>query len=535
MPQIVAVPASEVDSPARVAPTRPIGYEAFVESRDAAGLVICAISRENEPNNAVDAHFGDLAARTFRFPSAEMIGSAAAMFPRPAASSTVRRFAPVPGLGLDYINEPIEVLGRKVANVRAVPGAGWTDYLDAAEGPFARVEIAPGLVRVARRDEARSERTRDRLRQAQEDAQTELLDNWAEQIHVPMVWAEFLEPLGPSGARAPITSWSAKSRARMISTICELDLSSIVAGITLPCMVTLTLPGDWLAVTPDAATAARKFDNFARSWSDRWGTPLTCIWKREFQRRGAPHWHIWTVPPVPSSEISEFIQWLSETWTGILFGKKAMAMALDHSPRAKHHYKRDRCDCSEVCKSLGAGTGLDFAEGLRARDPKRLAVYFLKESLGGEGKQYQNGAPVEWEGQPVGRFWGYRGIEKAVARVPLDGDVAVKVLRTIRRWQRAQGITREKRVLRGYAPTTGELKFRTVRRPARVIGNAGWVAVNDGSSFAAELGRYASAVAGDLAVERDLFEPEGRDYQPSDSPVSFIGPIFHVSAAPPTR
>ena len=33
-----------------------------------------------------------------------------------------------------------------------------------------------------------------------------------------------------------------------------------------------------------------------------------------------------------------------------------------------------------------AGTGVDYAEGARARDPKRLAIYFLKESLGGAGK-----------------------------------------------------------------------------------------------------------------------------------------------------
>lgn len=432
--------------------------EVDLESAPGAGLVICAISAQT-------SHVEDLLERQFEFPSAEMVDAAASMFPLPEHVHNKLRAARSTKLG-----------GRLV------------QFHDHNEGPFSQIEIGPGIVRVSRHDVLRSERTLERLKQARIDAAEREMD-W---FHEPMVWAS-LEEIS-DGTRKAICTWSAKSRARMIATICELDLSHIVAGDNLPCMITLTLPGDWLAVTPDAATAARKFHNFTRAWEHKWG-PLRMIWKREFQRRGAPHWHLWTVPPVPMHRMREFNKWLSATWTRCL----------------------DIADKSERAKSLGAGTNVSFAEGLRARDPKRLAVYFLKESLGGEGKAYQNGVPVEWDGQSAGRFWGYRGLEKAVAVAPLDGAVSVQVVRTIRRWQRAQGITRQKRVPR-FDLATGELKFRNVRRPASVIGSAGWVAVNDGAAFASQLARYASMLALDIEAARHLFADNGREYVPAVSP-----------------
>ena len=430
-----------------------------------AGLVISAITPQT------DLLVGDLVREIFRFPTADMLGAAAAMWPCSRDRAIVTGWH-----GL---------VGRGVATKSGLAIAGSAEHWENVEGPRARVEIAPGLVRIARTDEARAERTRERLLIADLEAR----QHQHEQMGRPMALAD-LEPL-KRGTKAAISAWSAKSRAGMIAAICELDLAPIVGGESLPCMVTLTLPGDWLAITPDAATAAKKFDNFERAWRHKWGRGLVCIWKREFQGRGAPHWHIWTVPPVPTSRMREFKEWLSATWTRVLFGRGVVT--------------HPDCNCSEACRSLGAGTGVDFVKGLRARDPKRLAIYFLKESLGGEGKAYQNGAPKEWAGQSVGRFWGYRGIEKAVVTVEVDAGVDVQVLRTLRRWQRAQGVTREVRVLRGAAPTTGELRFRTVRRPARVIGSAGWVAVNSGADLAAQLGRWATTVSERLWADRELF------------------------------
>jgi len=440
-----------------------------------------------------------LQADRFAFPSAEMIDAAAAMFPTARDTAIVQGWHGMVGNGVSSVKRGPD--GKLVRHVRV--NAGYGENKENAEGARARIEIAPGLVRIARRDEAKAERTRERLRLAELEVrahETRVREYEAEQLHRPMVFAD-LEPAlsgAPSrGTRGIISAWSAKSRANMVASICELNLAPILSGDVLPCMTTLTLPGDWLAVAPDAATAARLFDNWRKAYEDKWGVKLVCIWKREFQKRGAPHWHLWMVPPVPMYRMKEYSSWLSLSWTRVLFGAELTATAEFHAALSEN----GKCACSEVCRSLGAGTGVDFKEGLRARDPKRLAVYFLKESLGGEGKAYQNAAPVEWEGQSIGRFWGYKGLDKAIATVPLDPNIDVQLVRVLRRWQRSKRITREVTVWgtreRDYKKrqalrASGEVVPRMVRVPARPIGSAGWVAANSGADLATYLARYAT-------------------------------------------
>lgn len=291
------------------------------------------------------------------------------------------------------------------------------------------------------------------------------------------------QPGGKPGRQ--ITEWSAASRANMILQITRLDVSELVSGERPPAMITLTLPGDWLSITPTAKDATACFQRFRKRWQKKFGRP-SWIWKREFQRRGAPHWHLWTVPPVDHFETvrrpdgtvvtpdQQFRAWLSETWTDCL----------------------RISDPEERRRSLLAGTGIDTAEGLRARDPKRLAIYFLKESVGGEGKAYQNRAPKEWAGQSIGRFWGVSGLSRVAREVVIDRDDADKAWRIVSRLQalhRSPTVT--KRVVRGARVDveTGELieRQRTVTRRRRVGARAGWVAVNDGADVGERLARLA--------------------------------------------
>jgi hypothetical protein len=458
----------------------------FEGSPEAApGLVICATVPENR-------FLADLVADTFRFPSGEMVSAAAGLFPAVPGSEGIHRWH----RGFDGDER---------------------EYRDHAEGPLWRVEVAPGLVRLRSFDANRSAKTLERNSEAKRRENVEESERRREEWLKPMVWSD-LDFDGQDQPSRFVSAWSRKSRANLVSTVCELDLRPIVSGEMLPCMLTFTLPGDWLAVAPDAATIAKKFDNFTRSWEDRWG-PLSCIWKREFQGRfnaertvkkldsgRAPHWHLWTVPPVPMHQMGMFREWLSQTWTDCLQIE----------------------DQAERARSLAAGTGVDFAEGLRARDPKRLAIYFLKESLGGEGKAYQNQAPPEWAGQSVGRFWGVRKIDRLVAVAPVHSSTRVELARTIRRWQKSQGntelfrdenrvVVREDRVkvtrqllhVRTKSHTAGTVQFRTLRRPVRTFGASGWLAVNNGASFAGRLARAVGESPGiggapwhrDLAVE----------------------------------
>ena len=196
-----------------------------------------------------------------------------------------------------------------------------------------------------------------------------------------------------------ITEWSRKSRSAMCRTFAELDYSPLVESGRVPAMVTLTYPGDWEIVAPDGASVKRHMVLWRKRFQREYGEPARYIWKLEFQRRGAPHIHLWMAPPMsPGRSGRGFAQWLSETW----------AQVVDHP------------DPEQKARHRLAGTAIDVRNGLRACDPKRLAIYFTKHSspnLNGD-KEYQHIVPELWQqpGAGPGRFWGVYGLKKAHRR-----------------------------------------------------------------------------------------------------------------------
>lgn len=473
--------------------------------------------------------------QTFAFPSADLVHQAAELFPVAYRGSAV------------------------VSWDRVYQGADLSKWHTDREGPVSVLSIAPGMVKLSRFDPARRERA---------------LANQA----TGEVYA----------TRGVVCDWSKKSQARMMIAIRQLDLNGYIVG-RVPVMVTLTLPGDWLAVAPDAATASAAFRRFKEAYRYRWGK-VSWLWKREFQRRGAPHWHLWLVPP--TEDLAPFREWLSLAWTSAIRPARCVV-----GPCAEF------CVSSEWCRSLSAGTGVDRAAALAARDPQRLAVYFLKESGGGDAKAYQNSVPWEWcvgglaagEHGPfpqkkvprasVGRFWGATGLEKVVSSVELDESVSWKLWRAMAA-ARVKGMRLDQkpmtRVLRGQRldpdgefrggryvecredygvdgkivqlagpdgrpsvrvirsrPTVTECapvvewekmddlngepwlisdrahvgvrdtwaRRRPVNRRVKSQQNAGWVGVNDGPGYAAQLARYARMLAGDSSTMRDSLPP----------------------------
>ena len=233
----------------------------------------------------------------------------------------------------------------------------------------------------------------------------------------------------PDGPGREITTWSRRSRSRMVRRLCELDFEPLLADRTaIPAYFALTYPGDWLAVAPDGKAVKKHLRAFLERWFRTWGTRLTGCWKLEFQRRGAPHIHIFTMVPARlTADGLTFAKWLSAAW----------AATVAHP------------DPEEFRRHVAAGTRVNYAEGLRSRDPRRIAVYFSKHGTF-SAKDYQNEVPAQWQapGKGPGRFWGYWGLERCTVEVEIDPAAALSAARVMRRWSRAQDVTREARVRR---------------------------------------------------------------------------------------
>lgn len=253
----------------------------------------------------------------------------------------------------------------------------------------------------------------------------------------------------------------------MVASLSELDYSALPQGIAV--MLTLTYPADWEAVVPNGRAAKDHLSRFVKRYERKWETRLRGLWKMEFQRRGAPHFHLYLV--LPCSPV-EFREWVSEVWADVVAHP-------DPDERAKH---------------VRAGTGLDFQDASRATDPRLLAIYFSKHSApNGGSKEYQNRPPDLWvEAGSVGRFWGYWGLNKATRGVRVSRANYVKVARILRKWRRAAGHDKPRRVAVDRTNyRTGEIRTRHVRR-RRKWSSSGFATVPEGSSFALALARYLS-------------------------------------------
>ena len=363
---------------------------------------------------------------------------------------------------------------------------------DGREGPRWHIKIAPGAISVGTTDRARQERAL----QAHQERERKFVDMVVAQLYATTPEGEDPEWPKPPPSRREVTGWSRKSRANMVRTLCELDYSPLFAGHVRPlAMITLTYPGDWETVAPDGKTVKKHLRTLQKRYERTWGEKLAGVWKLEFQRRGAPHFHLLMRPPQGTAAIPgarargdrlvgaglDFKRWLSEVWADIVAHP-------DPEERRRHRL---------------AGTGIDWNEGLKASDPRRVAVYFTKHGSF-SAKEYQHCVPEAWQepGKGPGRFWGYWHLEKAVYGAEVTVEDATAVARSLRRWSRAQGVTREMSVER-VDRRTGEIRRRKVRRRAvRLKGNRGFVSVNDGAALGAQLARWISGTEPESAADR---------------------------------
>ncbi|WP_235630512.1 hypothetical protein [Mycobacteroides abscessus] len=366
-----------------------------------------------------------------------------------------------------------------------------------------RISIGPGVVRLGWTNPVRAEKTAERRVPHHErdvdDAKFHVRNDLEGHVghNDRAVGSSIRRSLTGSdqpGTGGVITEWSRKSRSSMCRTFAELDYSPLVESGRVPAMVTLTYPGDWEVVAPDGASVKRHMVLWRKRFQREYGEAARYIWKLEFQRRGAPHIHLWMAPPMsPGRSGRGFAQWLSETW----------AQVVDHP------------DAEQKARHRLAGTAIDVRNGLRACDPKRLAIYFTKHSspnLHGD-KEYQHIVPELWQqpGRGPGRFWGVYGLKKAVAVVEVAQDAYLAARRIIRRWSRSQAVYGDSgshfptavvpRTATRLAPRvdreSGVVAHRRVRRRRTLCDQGGlaggYALVNDGPAFASHL---ATALSG---------------------------------------
>jgi hypothetical protein len=414
-----------------------------------SGLVICAKSVRDDAEGGVDAELSAADALGLRFPRPEMVASTAALFD-PAAPWACG------------------------------PGRRGTEP---ESGRF-RITVGPGVVRLSWINPVRVEKSADRA------VGRHRFDAAVEEDRIKS-GRDDAEPPGRS-----ITEWSRKSRAAMCRTFAELDYSPLVESGRVPAMVTLTYPGDWEVVAPNGASVKRHMVLWRTRFQREYGEPARYIWKLEFQRRGAPHIHLWMAPPMsPGRSGRSFAQWLSDVW----------AEVVDHpDPEQKALHRL-------------AGTAIDVRNGLKACDPKRLAIYFTKHSspnMDG-GKEYQHIVPELWRqpGRGPGRFWGVYGLKEAIAVVEVAQDAYLTARRIVRRWSRSQAVYGDSasrfptavvpRITVHTVPRvnrhTGAVTHRRVRRRRAFCNQGGfaggYVLVNDGPAFASNLAAALSAAA----------------------------------------
>nr|BBA94281.1 putative replication protein [Rhodococcus erythropolis] len=411
---------------------------------------------------------------------------------------------------------------------------------DGREGPRPRFVVAPGVVRLEVCDLARRERTAERaylaararvdMAAARHNSPYDFDVDDEELAELASLQGLEDDDIGGWSAEREIVGWSARSRSRMILRMAELDWAPMMDLPGIPAMVTLTYPGDWLTVAPTGAEVKKHLQTFFKRFQRAWGIAWMGAWKMEFQSRGAPHFHLYMVPPHGKAGDSRKLRHDAELL------KWEIARAEGEDPGRRPYFREapsdglkfrpwlsavwadvvDHPDPKEKEKHVSAGTGVDYAEGTRGSDPKRLAVYFSKHGTFAD-KEYQHVVPAQWQktGAGPGRFWGYRGLSPATAATEISWDEYLLLSRTLRRlsartkiwdpalrggsgghrWTKAmmrRTVTRHRLDL-----VTGEIlgtKTRKVRAPVkRFVRTSGYLCVNDGPALARTLSRLRTS------------------------------------------
>ena len=174
-----------------------------------------------------------------------------------------------------------------------------------------------------------------------------------------------------AGNRGIVSEFSEKSKDRLRSLTKDLQALGVEADL----MLTLTYPGDWKSCVPCGRTAKRHLQAMKSRlgrYFRKLGFTWSALWFLEFQKRGAPHFHliIWG-PAMKHLDHRRARRWALNAWADIVAHPDPI-----HRARGRK-----------------AGTGLDI---MRSRHFGYASKYADKRSQKTVPDEYKN----------VGRFWG---------------------------------------------------------------------------------------------------------------------------------
>jgi len=334
------------------------------------------------------------------------------------------------------------------------------------DGPMDRVLIvAPGLVQVRVHDPRSKDPNTDDLEGTDE------MDDTSKTVQGDLL--DFLNEQDDEDeieAAGVVRIFSRSSRRDLGRSIAKLDWSTAIEEGDRLALWTGTYPNDWRAACPTPKHTYRHLRALGKRFERATGRAFMGVWKREFQRRGAPHFHVLTpLPAMIGDETTR--EWFARNWYEVV-----------GSGDERH---------------LRAGTAVDWSEGLRMMDANRAAAYFTGYSAGKQdAKSYQDEAPEGWcnDNGSVGRWWGVMGMETVTAEARVTSDQIIQAKRLLRGVLAGQKRTR-KTTVRRIDRATGEIRYRKVSRRYRLSSlNGGAKAgftflTNDGPALTIELAR----------------------------------------------
>ncbi|MDQ2650959.1 MAG: hypothetical protein M3Z03_15585 [Actinomycetota bacterium] len=208
-----------------------------------------------------------------------------------------------------------------------------------------------------------------------------------------------------------------------------------------PVMITLTYPGEWEVWVPNARVLAKHREAFRARWERRYG-PVIGAWVTEFQKRGAPHLHLYVALPdsVSEDEYKGLQQrTINRRLTERNYGSYEARKRL-RAPRGDFAMWLRTAWWQVVGSELKAhhGRGVDIATAFYSDQAEsmanraRVAEYFWRES----GKWAQKNPPDGFGSLKFyGRWGGKRGFNPVVTEAQLSDTAGYEIRRVLRRMQ----------------------------------------------------------------------------------------------------